>query len=240
MTALSIVQGASRKIGVTRPDQLFAGTTDTLYELQEYLNDAAAMVAFDCGHDWTVLKTLGTFTGDGSALAFDLPSDYRRMLKKAQVWPSATPYSPYTHYADTDQWLGMLSQAFPPLTGAWTLIGEQMHIRVGGSTTPLASATTAQFYYITNKYAKDSGGTAKASFTADDDTFRLDERLLKLALTYRWKQGHLQDYAEEMSDYENALSERVGADKGSNMFAVGGRKQSAFDVVTAYPGVLGP
>jgi hypothetical protein len=239
MTALSIVQGASRKIGVARPDLLFGGTTDTLYELQEYLNDAAAMVAFDCGHDWTKLKTLGTLTGDGSALSFDMPTDYRRMLKKAALWPSATPYSPYAHYADTDDWLGMLSQAFPPITGGWTLIGDEIHIRVGGSTSPLATATTAQFYYISSYFAKTSAGVAQAAFTADDDTFRLDERVLKLALIYRWKQGHLQDYAEELSDYENALSERVGSDKGSNMFAVGGHRGSAFDVGAAYSGVLG-
>lgn len=239
MTALSIVQGASRKIGVARPDLVFGGSTDTQYELQEYLNDAAAMVAFDCGHDWTALKTLGTLTGNGD-LAFSLPTDYRRMLKKAAIWPSATPYSPYTHYADTDDWLGMLSQAFPPLTGAWTLIGEQIHIRVGGSTAPLATGSTAQFYYISCQFAKAAAGTAKAVFTADADTFRLDERVLKLALIYKWKQGHLQDYAEEMSDYENALAERIGGDKGSNMFAVGGRRATAFDVGYAYPGILGP
>ena len=80
---------------------------------------------------------------------------------------------------------------------------------------------------------------AKAIFTADDDTFRLDERVLKLALIYRWKQGHQQDYAEEMSDYENALSERVGGDKCSNMFAVGGRRGTVFDASIAYPGILG-
>ncbi len=162
------------------------------------------------------------------------------MLKKAAIWPSATPYSPYTHYADTDAWLGMLSQAFPPLTGAWTMIGEQIHIRVGGSTSPLATGSTAQFYYVNCQFAKAAGGTTKPTFTADDDTFRLDERALKLALIYKWKQGHLQDYAEELSDYENALAERVGGDKGSNMFAVGGRRATAFDVGYAYPGILGP
>lgn len=239
MTALSIVQGASRKIGVARPDQMFGGITDTQYELQEYLNDAAAMVAFDCGHDWTVLKTLGMLTGNGS-LSFNLPSDYRRMLKKAAIWPSATPYSPFAHYPDTDDWLGMLSQAFPPLTGAWTLIGEQIHIRVGGSTSALGTDDTASFYYLSSNFAKDAGGVAKAEFTDDTDTFRLDERLLKLALIYKWKQGHLQDYAEEMSDYENALSERIGADKGSNIFAVGGSRGTGYDISIAYPGNLGP
>jgi hypothetical protein len=240
MTALSIVQDASLRIGVPYPSELFAGTSRALVELKATLLDCARMVAYDTGHDWTALKTLNTFTGNGTDLAFDMPADYQRMLKKATVWPSDNPYTPMIHYTDTDEWLGMLSQAFPPLSGAWTLIGDQMHIRVGGSSSPLGTGVTAQFYYLTKKYARNAGGTAIAAFSADDDTYRLDERLLTLAVIYRWKQAHGQDYAEELSDYGNALAERIGSDKGSNIFAVGGRTTTALDLGWAYPGVLGP
>lgn len=240
MTALSIVQDASLRIGVPYPDVLFAGTTRVLRQLRSILNEAARMVAFDVGHDWTALKSVATMTGDGVALAFNMPADYRRMLKKATVWPSDNPYTPLVHYADSDEWLGMLSQAFPPLTGAWTLIGDQMHIRQGGSTAPLASGVTASFYYLSSYFAKSSGGTAKAEFSVDDDTFRLDERVLTLALIYRWKQAQMQDYAEEMADYQTAVAERIGSDKGSSIFSVGGQQTTAFDLGVAYPGVLGP
>lgn len=238
MTALSIVQDASLKIGVARPDELFAGTTRVLRELSSTLNDCARMIARYKAHDWTKLKTLGTLTGNGVDLAFDLPADYRRMLKQARLWPSAMPNNPYTHYSDTDGWLGMLSQSFPVLSGAWTMIGDQIHVRVGGSTSPLETATTAQFYYISSYFAKSAAGVAKAAFTADDDTFRLDEDLLKLAFIYRWKQGKQQDYAEEMSDYGDALAELIGGDKGSNILVVGKRGSWA-DTTVPYPGVLG-
>ena len=240
MTALSIAQGASLRIGVQYPDELYSGTSRVSKQMQGLLNDAARNVAFDCGHDWTALKTLSTFTGDGTELAFDMPSDYHRMLKKATVWPSDNPYTPMIHYTDTDEWLGMLSQAFPPLSGAWTLIGNQMHIRKGGSSAPLETGVTAKFYYITSYFAKSAAGTAKVAFDADADTFRLDERLLMLAFIYRWKQSQGQDYAEELADYQTALAERIGADKGSNIFTVGGKTTTAMDLGWAYPGVLGP
>lgn len=240
MSALSIVQDASLRIGVAYPDELFAGTSRVLRQLRSVLNDAARMIAFDAGHDWTALKTVATLTGNGTDLAFNLPADYRRMLKKATVWPSDNPYAPMVHYTDTDEWLGMLSQAFPPLSGGWTLIGDQMHIRQGGSTSPLASGVTASFYYLSSYFARSDVGTAQAAFSADDDTFRLDERLLMLALIYRWKQVQGQDYAEEMADYQTALAERIGADKGSNIFSVGGKTATALDLGWAYPGVLGP
>lgn len=240
MTVLSAVQNASLKIGVERPSVLYAGTTRELVELQALANECAQMIAFDSGHDWTALKTLGTFTGDGSDLSFSLPPDYKRMLKKAALWPSSTPYSAFTHVADTDDWLGFLSQGYAPLIGAWTIIGEEVHIREGGPTSPLASGNVVSFYYLTNKCCKDSGGTAKVAFTADDDTYRLDERLLTLAMIYKWKQDKEQDYTEALSDYGNALFERIGSDKGSNIFSVGKRRSSSFDAGMAYPRSLVP
>jgi hypothetical protein len=238
MTVLTVVQSASLRIGVTRPTVLFAGTTRELLELQNAVNDAAKMIAFDSGHDWTALKALGTFTGDGTSLAFDLPPDYRRMLKKTQMWPSSSPSSPLTHVIDSDKWLGTQVQNFSPVLGMWTLIGTQAHIRIGGATGALGSGDTVQFYYVTNKVAQDSGGTAKTEFTADDDTFKLDDRLLTLALIYKWKQAKQQDYAEAMSDYENALFERIGADKGPSIIAVG-RPRVPANVGLAYPWPLG-
>lgn len=238
MTVLSVVQAASLPIGVAVPSQLFAGTTRVLKELQVAVNRAAAMIAFDCGHDWTALKTLGVLNGDGVKLAFDRPADYERMLKKARLWPSATPYAPFTHITDTDAWLGMQVQAFQPVVGAWTMISDQIHVRVGGSNTPLGAGATAQFYYVTTNFAKKSDGTQLAAFSADDDRFRLDERLLELALIYRWKQSKGQDYAEEMGDYQDALAIKIGADKGSAILSIG-RPSTGMDADYASPGVIG-
>lgn len=234
MTALSIVQNVSLKIGVERPSALFAATTRTAYELQAMLNECAAMVAIDSGHDWTALKTLATLTGDGAALSFSFPTGYERMLKKARMWPSATPTSPLTHYADTDQWLGTQVQDFSPVVGAWTIIGDEILVRIGGATGPLGLGDSVQFYYVSNYYAKTAGGTAQAAFTADTDTFRLNSRVLERAIEYRWKQDKGQDYAEAMSDYQDALAQQIGKDKGSNILIVG-RQTSPSGTEMAFP-----
>lgn len=233
MTVLEVAQGVAKRIGVSVPSVLYAGTDREQVELAECLNETAAMIAFDCGHDWTKLKTLNTYTGTGAALGFDLPSDYRRMLKKAAVWSSSTD-GPMTHIVDTDEWLQMQVEDFTPVAEMWTIIGEQMQIRDGGATTALASGVTAKFYYISSKYAKDSGGTAKISFTADNDSFRLNERLLKLAAIYKWKEAKGQDYGEALADYETALAEQIGNDKGSSILIVG-RQRSRFGADTAFP-----
>jgi len=237
MTALSIVQNVSLKIGVERPDTLFGDSSRTALELQAMLNDCAALIAVDTGHDWTALKTLGTLDGDGVSLSFSFPAGYERMLKKASMWPSATPFSPLTHVVDTDRWLGMQVQDFSPVVGAWTIIGEEILVRIGGATSPLGVGQSVQFYYLTNQYAKDAGGTPKATFTADDDTFRLNERMLERALEYRWKQEKGQDYAEAMADFQDALAAQIGKDKGSRLLVVGRRTSRADDI--AFPFSVG-
>jgi len=237
MTILEVARGVALKIGVTVPSVLYSSTDRELVELGEVLNESAAMIAYDSGHDWTKLKTLGTLTGDGTALQFSYPTDYKRMLKKARLWPSATPYAPLVHYSDTDEWLGLQVQNFQAIVGAWTLIGDYIEVRISGPTDPLATGDTVKFYYLTSKYAANTGGTPQTSFTADTDVFRLDERVLKLAAIYKWKEGKGQDYAESMADYNAALAERIGADKGSNILVVG--KQRSNSAEYAFPGVLG-
>jgi hypothetical protein len=238
MTALSVARAAATKIGIAVPDAVFSGTTRVLVELQTALNEAAQMVAFDTGHDWTKLLTLATIAGNGVALGFDLPTDYKRMIKKARLWSSSMPYSPFTHYTDVDQWLGTQVQSFQPVVGAWIIIGEQIQIRTGGSASPLGNTETAQFYYLSSNIVKPAAGSNKAEFTLDTDTFRLDERLLRLGLIYKWKEAKGQDYAEEMSDYENALFQVIGGDKGSNVFTIGRGRGIAEEY--AFPGVIVP
>lgn len=237
MTVLSVIQDVCLAVGVTRPDQVFSSTAREHQELASLARECAKMIAYDSGHDWTKLKTIGTFTGDGATGSFDLPADFYRLLRRASMWPSATPSMPYNFIADTDQWFGALQGGFG-LIGAWTMIGEQVHIRVGGSTGYLGNTNTAQFYYLTSNYAKDLAGVLKADFTADDDTFRLNERLLKLALIYRWKQDKGTDYSEALSDFQNTLFEQIGNDGGSKLITVGGRG-SFPGVTTAYPWQLG-
>lgn len=239
MSALTIIQEAATEIGIEVPSAVFSGSDRTIVEVRTYLNEAARMVAFDSGHDWVKLMMLGTFTGDGVSLGFSFPSDYQRMLKKAKVWPSATPFYPLIHYSDVDQWLGLQVQQFQPVVGAWTIIGSQMQIRANGPTSPVASGDTVQFYYITNKIVTAAGGgSTQAAFTADGDTFVLSERLLKRAFVYAWKKGKRQDYSDALADYEDVKSSEIGNDKGTNILIVG-RQRVGMGGNFAFPGVLG-
>ncbi|MBT1155737.1 hypothetical protein J1C56_09045 [Aminobacter anthyllidis] len=233
MSILSVIKQVCPVIGLTVPDAVFASTEREHIELQALANEMAQRIAFDT-RDWTRLKVLATITGDGTATGFDLPSDYKRMLKKARVWPSATPYAPFSHVPDSDDWLAMTVQNYQSITGAWTLIGDQIHIKP-----VMANLATASFFYLSNKVVKDKDGVPKVEFSADDDVFRLDERVLKLGMIWQWKANKGQAYAEDMVNYEDALAVSSGGDKGSNILAVGQSRRSV-NADCAFPGTITP
>lgn len=234
------MQQASSKCGFTSPTQLVADTTATSLEIQATLAEVAAQIRDR--YDWQAYKALGTLTGDGVTLGFSFPANYARMLKKASLWPSSNPNRPLTHIVDSDLWLGMISQNFTPVVGMWTIYGNLIQIRMGGQTAPMALAATVQFFYETNLQFTDSGGTPKTAITADGDIFRLTpdttvgERLLKLGFIAKWKQDKGRPYAQDTSDFEDALGVLIGNDKGSKIIAVGpGRYPAGVDIAAPWP-----
>jgi hypothetical protein len=232
VSILDVVKLASPKIGINRPTQLIADTGPTSIELQSTLAEVARMIVDR--YDWATYKKLGTFTGDGVALAFNKPTDYLRMLKNGSLWPSGSVYSPLTHYVDSDEWLQTIVQNFTPVIGGWTILNNQFNISMGGQSSPLALGDTVQFYYMSNLLFADAGGTPKAAITADTDVFRLDERLLKLGLIYKWKSDNGRPYGQDISDFEDALAIMIGADKGSKILHMG-RRRTQFGAEYALP-----
>lgn len=231
MTILSVAKDASKVIGIDEPDVLLSSTERQYVELLMIAQEMAERIAR--GHEWQKFSRIHTLTGDGTTEDFSLPDDYDRMLVKSQVWSSSleTPLSPIS---DLDKWLGLEVQSFDFVVNAWTIYGGLMHIKPA-----LATSVTAKFFYQSNLIVAPASGANKATFTADTDTFRLDEQLLKLGIIWRWKESKGQAYAEWMQDYEELKERLVTRDKGSRMIRVGQMRMPA-DVTLAYPQAIDP
>jgi hypothetical protein len=232
MTLLSVIQNAAVRIGIARPTQVFGSTDRTMYDVQAVI--AGAVDAIREVHDWQVLKTLETYTGDGVSTTFDLPSDYDRMLVTASIWSSRYNWA-VNHILDTDLWLQLVTLPYTQATGSWTIYGGQFHIM-----DTMASTETAKFFYISNQIVRSSTGTGQNAFLADTDLFRLDEELLRLAFIWRWKQEKGRDYAEDMSNYEIKLAQAIGKDGGSKPIVTGTISRSWRDRGVTWPGTISP
>ncbi|WP_141339702.1 hypothetical protein [Bradyrhizobium sp. USDA 3458] len=231
MTILSACDQASKLMGKGAMTSLFANTDPFAGELAALSNDVAPDIAKR--YDWQKLITLNSQVGDGTATAFDLPANYDRMPVKANVWLSSTSL-PMEHVTDLDDWRQRRLLSLSSLGGEWTIIGGQMQIFPA-----MTASQTATFYYVSNQIVSKSGGSTDAAFSADTDSFRLPERLMSLALIWRWRQMKRFDYAEDMETFEIALAQEIARDKGSKIIRVGVARTPDWTVPT-YPGTITP
>jgi hypothetical protein len=220
MSLLSVVNAVCSVVGVHRMTSVFSGINSnrTAQEMLDLANEMAQRIAGD-KRDWTLLRKSATFTGDGVAEAFNLPADFRRLLSGSEVWRSTLALQPMQFYPNTDEWLQRRAAGYFGSFGEWTIYGGQMHIwpiMRGPSTSGMPPVTTpaitARFTYLDKNCVNLNSGAVGDTFLNDADTFRLDERLLKLAMTWQWKAQKGSPYAEDLATYEDAASRLAGAD----------------------------
>lgn len=227
MTILSACQSAALRLLGQRPTTIFSSSNTFEQELAELATETAIAIAKE--HDWQKLTKLHTYHGDASTIAFDLPSDYERMIKDGNLHSILYKTTLFRRVRDLDEWLYLRDVIATGLPGNWIILGGQMQIYPA-----MAATETARFYYITNQIV--SGN--KTSFTADDDVFVLPERLITLGLIWRWRSQKRMEYAEDLKNYEIALSEEISRDKGARILTVGVQRWPA-NVNRPYPGSLG-
>lgn len=230
MSVLSAAKSAAIRLSQQQPASLFSTTDPFSLEMADLATESAISIAK--AHDWQLLTKLCTLPGDETTIAFDLPVDYGRMPKKAELHSIMFRTALFTKARDLDEWLYLNDFLVKGTPGNWIMLGGQVQIFPA-----MPTSESARFYYISNLIVQ--GATVRtAAFVADADTFLLPERLLTLDLIWRWRSMKRLEYAEDLQNFEIALSEEVTNDKGSNIITVG-RQRFKTDLCVAYPGVLG-
>lgn len=230
MTILSVVQNVSMKIGLEKPDAVFISDSRDMEEMQEVIHDAVSDI-LQC-YDWQKLQKIHTITGDNSSETFALPSDYERMLEDGKMWSSRWTWA-FNHITSIDEWLEYQVVPYTFVNGNWIIYGDEFHVL------PIMQTTeTLKFAYIKNVIATSASDMDLTKFSADTDTFNLDEELLRLCIIYKWKQKKAQAYAQEMDDYEVRKLYLIGKDKGSKP-TIRGRRKVPYGAALAFPQEIG-
>lgn len=231
MSLLTVFQQACTSgIALEKPSAVYGSTTREHIELANIANEMAAMIA--ASHEWQILNKIATITGDGTTEDFSLPSDFDRMLDKSQLWSTSleTPLSPIS---DRDQWLELDIKSFDFVINAWIIYGGQIHIKPA-----LSTGVQVKYWYQSNLWGL-NGATPISEFTADTNTFRIDERLLKLGIIWRWREMKGLPYAEDLATYERLLAKLAMRDKGSRIIRLG-KAVLPRDTTVAYPQSIVP
>jgi hypothetical protein len=230
MTLLSVVKDVCAVVGVAVPQSVFSNITGnrTMQEMLALANEMAQRIAYD-NRDWTALRAMATFTGDGTTTAFPLPANYKRMLLTSNVWRSTSTQSPMHFVSDSDEWMQRrASNASDWAWGEWTMLGGNMVIYPA-----MPVGQTATFGYLDKNCINLASGGRGDVFMSDDDTFALDERVLKLGMIWQWKAQKGASYAEDMGTYGDALGYAMGHDSPAPIIL--GRKPISSSATVAYP-----
>lgn len=232
MTVGSALQSAAVRLIGKKPSAFFSSTDKFAIEVCDLVNEVARDIVK--AHDWRSLTILAGSNGDGVKEGHDLPADYDRMPVKVQVWSTAWPALFFERARDLDEWYQLKVFSTSGAPGWWIILQDKLNIWP-----ILPSGVQAQWYYISNRFGTDKDGASISEFTADTDTFKLPERLLTLGVMWRWRAQKRLEYAEDLKNYELALSKYITDDKGSNVITVGTQRWPA-GVNTPWPGTITP
>lgn len=212
MSLLSVCQSLSAFIGIDRPTAVMASGEREHFQLAQVANEVGKQIAE--AYTWQKLKKLNTMTGNGTKTAYDLPSDFG-WQPVGQNFRSSNSFATVQYVWDHDQWLQMTLDNMNASL-ACTVLGDQVQFLPAPD-----DGQEIKHYYQSKFWVEDDVGDFQEGFLTDDDTFRLDEQLLRLGMLWKWKAYKGLAYAEQMADFGIELQKRIYYDRPRLGFAVG-------------------
>jgi hypothetical protein len=211
------MQAAARRLMGQKPGTFFGSSGAFEQEIADLINDVARDIARH--QDWQALVRIATVTGDGTTTDFALPDDYDRMLQNTEAQDLQSWFWGYGSFSDINTFLRFQAMGFTPFPGGWIIYGNRLRFSPAPGT-----GQTATYPYITNQWALAENTNPKSEFTADTDSFVLDEDLLTLGLIWRWRDNKGLPADGDIELYNSALSERGTKDRGSRIIRRNSRR----------------
>lgn len=201
MTLLTICQDAAGDCGVGRPTLVYTGTDTTSRRFLSCANREGKSLA---KLNWPILRKEKTFTSVAQEIQTSaVATDWARFVDKT-FWNRTTqkrlvgPYSP-------EQWQVLKARQAGD-TGSFTFRGGDILI----TPTPTAGHTMAYEFYKKNWCQATGGGTERAAWGADDDVGILDEELLTLGVTWRFRMASGMEWTAAYNVYDSAVRTALG------------------------------
>lgn len=229
MSMLTIIQAAQQRLGLAVASTVAGNNDATVTQLLGLLNHAGEELAEM--YAWQALQKEATFTTVAAEVqgAMETLAPGWLYIVNQTIWNRSLRRPVFGALSEQDWQLLKSSSVQGPF--------QQYRIQ-GGSLKfipqPPAGQTCA-FEYITKYWATDStGATGKAAFTVDADVSVLDEQLLTLSLTWRFKQANGLDFSPELQMFTNRVNNAMARDGGKQALDLDGRPR------VLMPGIMVP
>lgn len=229
MTMLTVVNDAQRRLGLNVSSTVAGNSDETTVQLLALLNQAGEELAQD--YQWQALIREATFTTvatESQGSISTIAPGFGYILNQT-IWNRSLRRPIF----------GALSAQEWQLLKASSVTGPFQQFRIVGDALKFIPAPpagqTCAFEYASKNWCTDTTGvTGKSAFTADDDLSVLDERLLVLSLTWRFKQSQGLDFTAELQMFEDIVRNAQTRDGGKPVLDLNGK------VSILMPGVMIP
>lgn len=221
MTLLTLLQTVADELGLTRPTAVASSQDAQVRQLLALLNRTGESLMSE--FQWQRLIKEHTFATVNGTETYALPSDYDRVINqthwdRTNDWPLHGPISP---------------QGWQVLKGGIVSAGPRLRFRIKNNliyVDPVPSAAyTVAFEYVSGKWVLDNDGvTYKTSFTEDEDTALLKDRLLILGTKLRFFEIKGMDTTTLALDFARELSKAQGQDAGAPVLSLARRYRPPF------------
>jgi hypothetical protein len=207
MTLLQTIQEFCDRRSLSRPSIVMASTDDTIRQLRSLANEVITDIT-NRGESWARLQKQATFTSVAAELQGQIatiaPYGFKYLILESIY--DRTERRPLFGPRQAPRW--QESEALP-------VTGPLYTYRIWQGGLYVQPALPAG-HEIAFEYASDmailavDGVTWKKRFSADTDSFMLDEDLLLLGLNWKWRREQGLSYSQEKLDYEVLLAQAIG------------------------------
>jgi hypothetical protein len=193
MTLLTIAQEVSPNIGIKKKPTTAQDTGSDSTKIVLFANETGRELVRRV--DWSSLTKRHTIAGTGSPDRFTLPDDFDRLVEGMSVTVAGAPVRG-----------GLTADEWASLT---PVEGTPRYFRIFGKGIEFypypAEDQDVSVSYQSGFWAKDGGGTAKASLSSDGDTCIVPEQLVTLGAIWRYLRHAGRDYSDHNAEYEAML-----------------------------------
>jgi len=151
---------------------------------------------------WPVLLESYTFTTVANQADYPLPTDFHHIISNACF--NATGHAKLRGSVSPADW-NAIRLGMSPVPSAYRIFPKGKMFSL--VPTP-QGAQDVTYEYVTKNLAYDAAGTPKTNFSVDSDYPRLDEAIIELNLTWRWRQKKGLDYTAELAEATGITDQR--------------------------------
>lgn len=233
MSLLTIIQNVAEFQGLTSPNVVIGSTDAQIIQLLQIANREGVALA-GRKSTWQAMVRENTFTltatenqgAMNGTVITDSDFDYiinDTIWNRTQIIPILGPLNSQEY-----QYRQALSITGP--FPRYRILNGDLLI----DPAPSNSTDTAAFEYQSTSWCQSAAGAGQAKWAADNDVGLLNEGLMELGITWRWKSLKGLDYQEDFAEYESQVANAITRDGGKPVLNSQGSPTSS------WPGIFIP